>query len=288
MNAIEIRGLTKFYPHFKLGPLDMTVPKGAIYGFIGPNGAGKTTTIDLMLGLGRNDGGSISIFAKDHAREAVTVKQQIGYVSPDLNYAAWGRVRNAVQFIRGFYPSWDHAYCEELMEKFRLSPRDVIGTLSFGSKIKLALVLALAHRPALLVMDEPTAGLDAVSKSEVFAQLLGLVKEGEHTVLISSHGLGDIERFADHIGFIKDGRMRVEGGTEEVVGRYRMIDFSLDNAAPLESVPGLSVLARDSGRCRALVDTSAWVEEAGQRRGLVKLSSTPVTLEELFVSLAKN
>src|SRR5579862_9434728 len=105
-NAVEIRGLTKRFKTFKLGPLDLTVPSGVIYGFVGPNGAGKTTTIDLIFGMGAKDAGSISVLGLNHIADEVAIKKQVGYVSPDLTYMAWRQVGRAIQFVRGFYPSW--------------------------------------------------------------------------------------------------------------------------------------------------------------------------------------
>src|SRR5689334_12594859 len=115
MNAIEIRGLEKQFSRFKLGPLDLTVPQGAVYGLIGPNGAGKTTTLDLILGLGCEDSGSIKVLGLDHRRDEVAMKQQVGYASPDVLFQAWGKVGKLLQFVRGFYPSWDDAYCQQLL-----------------------------------------------------------------------------------------------------------------------------------------------------------------------------
>lgn len=287
-NAIEIRGLTKSFPKFKLGPLDLTVPRGAVYGFIGPNGAGKTTTIDLLLGMGHKDGGQIEVLGLDHERQAVAMKQEIGYVSPDLNFQAWGKIGKALQFVRGFYPTWDEQYCAQLMTVLGLRLEDRIATLSFGSRIKLSLLLALAHRPKVLILDEPTVGLDAVSKQQLFSELLSIVKEGERTVFISSHGLTDIERFADHIGMIKEGRLLLEGSMDEVVGRYRMIDFEVRQGEAMEGIRGLRVVLRDADRCRALVDQREWQAGAGLSPGFKEIANAPVTLEELFVSLAKN
>ena len=119
-NAIEIRGLEKSFSKFKLGPVDLTVPSGAIYGFVGPNGAGKTTTIDLIFGMGAKDAGSITVLGLNHIADEVAMKRQVGYVSPDLTYLAWRRVGRAIQFVRGFYPSWDEKYCEHLLESFHL------------------------------------------------------------------------------------------------------------------------------------------------------------------------
>ena len=114
-NAIQIRALEKHFRRFHLGPLDLTVPQGAVYGLIGPNGAGKTTTLDLILGLGREDAGSIKVLGLDHRLDEVAMKQQVGYASPDVLFHAWGKVGKLLQFVRGFYPSWDDAYCRQLL-----------------------------------------------------------------------------------------------------------------------------------------------------------------------------
>ncbi|MEI8038990.1 MAG: ABC transporter ATP-binding protein, partial [Verrucomicrobiota bacterium] len=205
-HAIQIRGLRKHYPGFDLGPLDLDVPRGSIFGFVGPNGAGKSTTIDLMFGMGRADAGAIRLLGLDAVADEVAVKTRAAYVGPELEYASWGKIGNAIRFVRGFYPeSWDDAYCEQLLERFKLGSNDKIATLSFGSRTKLALVIALARRPELLVLDEPTTGLDAIAKRELFAALLDLVGDAAHTVLISSHNLTDLERFADHVAIINDG-----------------------------------------------------------------------------------
>src|SRR5208283_626969 len=146
-NAIEIRGLVKNYPGFTLGPVDLTVPRGAIYGLIGPNGAGKTTAIDLIFGMGANDAGQIRVLGLDHRADEVALKRRAAYVSPDLNFQAWGKVGKAIRFVRGFYPGWDEAYCAELMKAFHLGNSDRVVTLSFGARTKLSLLLALARRP---------------------------------------------------------------------------------------------------------------------------------------------
>ncbi len=131
-HAVEIRGLEKRYPSFTLGPVDLTVPKGAIYGLIGPNGAGKTTTLDMILGLGGKDAGEIKVLGLDHLEDEVEMKRRVGYVSPDLNYAPWGKVKRAVGFVRAFYPDWDDAYCTRLIETLGIGWTDRIVELSFG------------------------------------------------------------------------------------------------------------------------------------------------------------
>ena len=286
-NAIEIRQLKKIYPNFTLGPLDLTVPRGAIYGLIGPNGAGKTTAIDLIFGMGKNDGGEIRVLCLDHHTDEVELKRRAAYVSPDLNFSVWGQVGKAIRFVRGFYPEWDDDYCARLMKSFHLDASEIIATLSFGAKTKLSLLLALSRRPQVLILDEPTTGLDAVSKQEVFGELLKAVEDGERTVLISSHSLTDIERFADHIGMIKNGKLLLEGGTDEIVDRFRMAEFFTENGTEFQNRDGLIILKRTENRWHALIDQKSDVQDWLQTRGAKEISLTRVTLEDLFVALAK-
>ena len=287
-NAIEIRGLVKKYPSFQLGPVDLTVPRGAIYGLIGPNGAGKTTAIDLIFGMGRNDTGTIHVLGFDHRADEVALKCRAAYVSPDLNFAVWGKVGKTVRFVRGFYPDWDDAYCTALMKAFHLSATDKVATLSFGAKTKLSLLLALSRRPEVLILDEPTTGLDAVSKQEVFGELLKAVESGERAVLISSHGLSDIERFTDHIGLIKNGKLLLEGRTDEIVGRFRLAEFFTKNGTEFSSHDGVVILRRNENRWHALVDMKNDAPGWLQQRGAKEISLTRVTLEDLFVALVKD
>ncbi len=283
--ALEIRGLEKSFKGFKLGPLDLTVPTGAIYGLIGPNGAGKTTTIDLIMAMGCKDAGEIRVFNMDHLKHEVEVKRQVGYVSPDLVFNAWGRIGSLLGFVKGFYPDWDQAYCEDLLDRFGLTEKDTISTLSFGNRTKLGLVVALSHRPDFLLLDEPLAGLDAISKQEVFTELLEAVQDEERTVLISSHDLHEIERFADHIGMIKDGTLLLEGPTADLVQRFRMVDCRPTDTNTFRKTPGLRVQKRDQDRWRILADTESAAYTTLRANGHQILAETPVTLEELFVAL---
>jgi ABC-2 type transport system ATP-binding protein len=287
-NVIEIRSLVKsFGDAFTLGPLDLDVPRGAIFGLIGPNGAGKTTTIDLMLNMGREQAGSIRLFGKHHRDDEVEIKRNIGYVSPDINLDAWGKVKRLLHYFRKFYPDWDDAYCRELLDKLNVHPEDKIRTMSFGTKIKLNLIVALAHRPDLLLLDEPTMGLDAVSRHEVFGELLKAVQDEERTVLISSHGLADVERFADHIGFIKEGRLLLGGETAALVSRFRLCDFECRNGTPSMFPDGVYPQPSEGGRVRAVIDGQAAADGWIKAQHLQEISSAPMNLEELFVALAK-
>jgi ABC-2 type transport system ATP-binding protein len=287
-NAIEIRGLTKRFVQFQLGPLDITVPIGCIYGLIGPNGAGKTTTLDLLFSMGRHDSGQMTVLGLDHRRDEVAMKKQVAYVSPDLNYLAWGKVGKAIQFVRGFYEScWDNAYCDHLLRTMQLGCDEKIATLSFGGRTKLALILALSWRPRIVILDEPTTGLDAVSRRQLFSELLAAVQDETRTILISSHSLTDVERLADHVGMIKEGRMLLEGETTAILEAYRLVDLSAQDERCLPRGNGVFVQQRDQERWRVLLDTRKHMLETMESRGVKVLSAAPVSLEDLFVTLAQ-
>lgn len=282
-NAIEVRGLSKTFPRFRLGPLDLTVPAGAIYGLVGPNGAGKTTTLDLIFGLGLPEAGDIHVLGHDHREDEVHVKLAAAYVSPNTSFVSWKYVRRVIGFIRGFYPDWDQEYCEHLLKRFRIDPDEKTAALSLGSTMKLGLVLALARRPRVLIMDEPTIGLDVLSKKELFTQLLALMGNEDHTVVISSHSLVDLERFADHIGVIHEGRLLVEGRIDQLLETHRQVSFTLHG----EPTPGARLVERDGHRQRVLAHRADRYRKALVGFGATGISVQPVTLEDLFSGLVE-
>jgi ABC-2 type transport system ATP-binding protein len=285
--ALEIRGLEKSFKSFSLGPIDITVPRGSIYALIGPNGAGKTTTFDLIFGIGAKGAGTIKVLGLDHLEDEVAMKREVAYVSPDLNFKSWIRVKSVIRFVRSFHPTWDDEYCARLLDTFDLSLKQAPGTLSFGSRTKLALVLALSWRPRVLILDEPTIGLDPIAKKVVFTELLEAVENGDRTVSLSSHNLADVERFADHVGLIRHGRMLFEGEMAPLVDRFRMVDFTAASASRLEGRPGVFVQLHDRDRWRALVDRDVASVETLAARGAQQISETPVTLEDIFVGLGR-
>jgi len=285
--AVEILGLEKHFRGFSLGPMDLRVPQGAIYGLIGPNGAGKTTAINLIMGMCKKDAGSIRVFGMDHVAQEAEVKKKVGYVNPELILWPWGRVYRLINFVRFFYSDWDDAYCEDLLRRLHIGPDEKIHTLSFGARIKLGLVLALSHRPALLLLDEPLAGLDAVSRQEIFDEILAAVQDEHRSVLISSHDLHDLERVTDHIGFLHQGRMVLEGQTSDIVDRYRQVNAMAQNGRSPGDIAGIRVLQRDEKRYRMLVDTEAVPLDRLAALGFTPINVQAVTLEELFVMLVK-
>lgn len=215
------------------------------------------------------------------------MKRQVGYVSPDLAYSPWSKVGRVIQFIKGFYPTWDDAYCEQLLRSLKVGTGETVVSLSFGARIKLSLILALSWRPKLLILDEPTVGLDAISKQEIFGELLSAVGGGDRTVLISSHGLADLERFADHLGMIKNGHMIFEGSTADIIARHRIVDFIANEGDRITERPGVFVQRQDANRWRVLLDLKAAPIEWLRQSGATSISEAPVTLEELFVAIGR-
>ena len=285
--AVEIRGLRRHFARFALGPVDMTVPTGQIYGLIGPNGAGKTTLLDLIFGMGQPNAGTIRVLGLDHERDAVAMKRRTAYASPDLSFAAWGRVGAALAFVRGFHAGWDAGYAARLLREFHLREEDKVISLSFGARMKLALLLALAWRPEVLVLDEPTTGLDAESRRLVFAELLRLVQDEGRTVLISSHQIADLGRLADHVGILHNGMMLHEGPLPELTDRWRLVDFSHALNGSLTSAPGFLIQKSSAGRARAVVDVAKHPLASLAARGLTDVSAVPLPLEDLFIELTR-
>jgi ABC-2 type transport system ATP-binding protein len=282
--AIEIQNLEKQFGGFNLGPLSLSIPRGAIFGLIGPNGAGKTTMLELLIGMNQPDNGTLELLGRDLKTEEVEIKRRTAYVSPDLNYQAWGTVGRAIAFVSGFYPDWDQRRCERLQIDFGVHAEEKISTLSFGARIKLALVMALSRDAELLLLDEPTVGLDAVSRRQLFTELLAFMQKEDRTILISSHQISDLERFADHVAIIKQGKLLTAGRMDELVERYCQVHVRLSaNTSPVG--PGIRVIKRDGDRVQLLLDLSVTKREALVLPGIEVISETPLALEDLFLAL---
>ena len=217
--------------------LTLTIPKGSAFGFIGQNGAGKTTTIKMIMGLLPRDGGSIQVLGTDPAIDHVAVKQRVGYVPEQQFIYRWMRVHEAIGFCRSVFPTWNDKRCDELVRLFRLDPHKKVKHLSKGMVVKLALLLALSHEPEVLVLDEPMAGLDPVAREELLDGLLRCVCDRGQTLLFSSHTLSDVQRLADTIGIIDEGRLLVHCGVEEMLKRTKRIRAVLSNGSAPQSPP---------------------------------------------------
>src|ERR1700761_4520011 len=255
--AIEFKDIQKsFGLNFSLGPLSLAVPRGSIFGLIGPNGAGKSTSLNMLMGLGEPSFGRIRVLDRDLASNEVEVKRRTAFVSPDMDYRPWGTVGRAIDFVRGFYPDWNAVRCEELQFAFGVHRGSRVEVLSFGARMKLALILALSRDAELLVLDEPTLGLDAVARRQLFSELLRFMSIEGRTILISSHQLTDLERFADHVAIVNKGKLLSTGRTDRLLERYRQFDVRTNPGTQI-AVSGVQVLERSGDRLKILLDQDA-------------------------------
>ena len=226
---LRVTGLTKGFGFGKpvLSGLDFEIPRGAVYALMGRNGSGKTTLIRTCLGLYRRDGGQVAVFGRDPEREGPAVLARVGLVPDALAVDERMKVRELLAFASRFYTSWDQAHCYQLLARYDLPLEKRIRDLSRGMKTKVSLIMALAHRPDLLLLDDPTLGLDAVILEEFMESLEEAAREGA-TILIASHNYGDLERVATHAGFFKDGRIVLSAPIPDLKSQFaRFRELSL-------------------------------------------------------------
>ncbi len=226
-SAFELRNITKRYPDFQLGPLSLSVEPGTVLGYIGPNGSGKTTTMHCMTGLVKPDSGDIDIFGRRNDPNQPDWKFDIGYVGDvHVFYENWTAAKN-LEFLSKFYPNWSENYMMNLVHRFKLPLDRKAKALSTGNRVKLALVSALAHRPKLLLLDEPTAGLDPVVRTEVLDILFEVLEDGERAIFYSTHILSDIAQLADELAFLDNGSIKLQTEKELLTDHWRRISFRL-------------------------------------------------------------
>lgn len=285
--VIEIRNLgRRFGKKEALAGVSLSVPRGAVFGLVGENGAGKTTLVRHLLGMLKPQTGSVRVFGMDPVRDPAAVLGRIGYLSEKRDIPLWMRVDELLRYTAAFYPGWDAAYAAELTQKFGLSPSDRLRTLSNGQQARAALIAAVAHRPELLLLDEPSAGLDAVVRRDILGAIIRTVSDEGRTVLFSSHLLDEVERVSDHIAMIHQGALVMCGPIDDVKQAHRRLTlvFDRDPGAP-PKLPG-ALSCEGSGREWSVVgngnmaDLRAAVESAGAR---VVEEEVP-SLEEIFVA----
>jgi len=218
---LQVTGVTKGFGFRKsvLSGLDLDIPRGAVYALMGRNGSGKTTLIRTCLGLYRRDGGRVAVFGRDPEREGPAILARVGLVPDALAVDEKMKVGELLTFTSRFYSQWDQAHCYRLLARYDLPLEQKIRDLSRGMKTKVSLVMALAHRPELLILDDPTLGLDAVILEEFVESLEEAAREGA-TVLIASHNYGELERIATHAGFFKDGRVILSEPIADLKARF--------------------------------------------------------------------
>lgn len=231
--AIKASKLTKrFRRTLAVDNLDLEVPWGSIYGLLGRNGAGKTTTIKMLLGLLPITSGKTTVLGYSSKRESLKIKAEVGYVPEIQKMYDWMSISEIIKFTSAFYPTWNHGVAEELLDRLHLERDKKIKQLSKGMVAKVSLILALAHEPRVLILDDPTSGLDPVVRREFLESIVELAQKEGRTIFFSSHLLGDIERICDRVGIISHGRMRVEARVDDLKSSVRKILVRFDDGVP--------------------------------------------------------
>jgi len=280
-NCIEIKGLCKSYGDFSLQNIDLTLPGGSILGLIGENGAGKTTTIKCVLNLIQRDAGEITLLGYDNIREERLAKQDVGVVLDECFFHDTLRPRDVGRVLAPAYKNWDQDLFRSYLDKFQLPEKKLIKEFSRGMKMKLSLSAALAHRPRLLILDEATAGLDPVVRDEILDEFLGFLCDEDHAILMSSHIISDLEKVADYIAYIHQGKLVLSDAKDNILDSYGRVGCT---AAQLEAIDPHDVLRvrRGSFGCEALVS-----DRAAFARKYPMLLVERTTLEDIMLFVGK-
>ena len=223
--VISVTELTRrFGSTTALDSVSVSMPRGAVYGLVGANGAGKTTLIKHILGLLRAESGSVRVFGLDPVADPVGVLSRIGYLSEENDIPGWMRVDELIRYSRAFYPAWDDVYAKDLQQKFALDSTAKIRNLSKGQKARAGLLIALAYRPELLVLDEPSSGLDPIVRRDILGAVIRTIADEGRTVLFSSHLLEEVEQVADHVTMISHGRIVLSDRLDAIRESHRVGD----------------------------------------------------------------
>jgi ABC-2 type transport system ATP-binding protein len=222
--AVELAGVSKRYGTATvLDDLTLTIPRGTTLGLIGPNGAGKSTTTRILMGMLAPSAGTVRVLGIDVASDPAQVRRRVGYVPERHDIYPWMTVGEAIAFARPFYETWDDGFCHEMLDLFALDRRKQVKQLSKGMLVKLGLLLAVSHRPELLVLDEPTTGLDPIVHEDFLDGVLRSICHGRCTVLFSSHNLGDVRRLADSVCILRGGKIILRGGLEALLASAKRV-----------------------------------------------------------------
>jgi ABC-2 type transport system ATP-binding protein len=294
--AVELHGVRKSYgPVEVLRGVDLELQRGEVYAFLGRNGAGKSTTLRIVMGITRADAGVVKLFGEAVGPGDTRQRQRIGYVAQEQHFYDWMTPQSLGRFVSAFYPSWKDPAYERLLRVFDLPPRK-IRTFSGGMKVKLALALALAHDPEVLVFDEPTAGLDPIARREFIEIVRELTLSGRHTLLFSSHLIDEVERVSHRVGILEQGLLRYQGSLEDLAARARLARMAAPAAHELAELQQLlarervKILSQQQGG--ETLELILWSDEP---RGIAALTPQlpsaqfmALSLEDIFVALVRS
>lgn len=277
MNALEIKDLTKRFSGFALEGLTLTLPSGCIMGLIGENGAGKSTTMKLILDRLHRDGGSITLLGRDNHENLRLTKEEVGVVPDEVGLPDCMTARQVGRMMERAYRNWNGAEYARLLEKLALPQDKEFKELSRGMKMKLGIAVAMSHESRLLLLDEPTSGLDPVARDEVVDMFYDFTRDEEHSILISSHIVGDLEKLCDYVAFLHGGRLLLCEEKDRLLDEYCIVRCALNE---LDAFDTVNVKYKKE---------TPYGAELILPRGDVPHGFTPgnVSIEELFVVMAR-
>jgi ABC-2 type transport system ATP-binding protein len=284
---VEVEGLTRrFERNTALEQVDFRAREGFVYGLVGANGAGKTTLLRHLLGLLRAESGTVRVFGLDPVRHPVEVLRRVGYLSEERELPEWMLIEELMRYTQAYYPGWDMGFARELLSTFGLDVKKKVKELSKGMRAQVGLVAAVAHRPELLILDEPSTGLDAAVRQDILDAIVRTVADDGRTVIFSSHLLDEVERMSDHVTMIHEGRVVLDGTMESVRGAHQRSHVRF--ATRLERVPAIEgALTVDwDGRSWSVIHNGSpdrLRASVALQQGEV-VQSREATLEEIFVA----
>jgi ABC-2 type transport system ATP-binding protein len=283
--AIQLENVSKHFNYFDLNNVNLTLPTGQIMGLVGANGAGKSTTIRIIMGLMQADSGETKVLGQAMPKFQTQIKHNVGYSSEEMKLYSAKNLGWHMAFIKSIYPSWDDNYAKELLQRFDLNLEQKIQQFSKGQHIKAQLLLVLARQPKLLVLDEPTTGLDPVARQEVNNELALILKDEERTVLFSSHNTADVEKISDQITFIDRGSIIDTNDKETFLENWRRVQVELPSDQLMVPMGNIVQIEQD-GRLASVISNQfcSSILEAYQQRNIKVLAVENMTLEEIFLA----
>lgn len=284
---VKVTDLSREFGKTKaLDGVSLTIKPGLVYGLVGGNGQGKTTLIKHLLGLLRAQRGSVRVFGLDPVKDPVGVLQRIGYLSEEREMPEWMRISELMRYTAAYHPKWDQTYAEELLTTFRLDASKKVKDLSKGMRAQVGLIAAVAHRPELLVLDEPSTGLDAIVRKDILNAIIRAVADDGRTALFSSHLLDEVEQMSDYVFMIDAGQMVLHGTLEDIQRQHKLVTVRFDdNSAGVPKWDGV-LSAEQLGSTWTLVcngEPGGVLEEASKLGGEV-VQNRNASLQEIFVA----
>jgi len=285
---IDVIGLTKSFDTTQvLRGVDLTIPRGSVTGLLGKNGAGKSTLLKCLLGLLKPSSGTAQILGEEPWHLSAEAKARLGYVAQEASLYAWMRVRQIIDYTAAFYPTWNHDLAHDLARRWELPTEDRVGPMSQGQQQKLALILALGHEPDLLILDEPVASLDPSARREFLSTLLEITRNENRSILFSTHITTDLERVADHVAVLQEGKIAYHGELDDLKDSVKRLRVAADSELPTSFGVANSLRTEVSGKHAmvAVKEVGDTIVEELESRWQASVTVEDLSLEEIFLEM---